>query len=452
VPDTTTDSKGRMVIDRANPNAAGLIVRYSADLSKALGVTRFDWGVAGIETGLVAPDGSLLVAGRATEAFRPLAQAAACVITPQPAEEPGGKGKPRFGPTEYQGVTVPGDVFVAKLSPDADRLVWVHILAGHRTPPRKLFLDPKGDVVFECVGIKRISADGKMLAAVTGPMGDGDRVKLLAVSPTDGAMLYGGDRNTRTNREPWRQPFLYYLKPDGEREWKIWDWDSKIVGSDAKKLESDSAVKEAVFCGNGDILVGGWSDGGNSVYTRQIKDLDAKFEAPGFGMSAWGMKGANSLAYLMRFDPKTLQFRAWSLWVSYVPQSPDDPKKGGNPNFANIRHMLMLPDGSVGFAGQAATGLVQTPGAWFEYAPGQGSGGHYVAVFNADLTDLQFSSYVPGCEIGGIGLAKSGLVVASRAEEKGEKGGAPPLLKGAQEKFGGGRDGHLVLIEVPAAK
>jgi hypothetical protein len=68
-PETITDKKGRSVYDAANPNIAGMIVRYSGDLQKVLGVTRFDWGVASIETGMAAGDGSLFIAGRCTEAM-----------------------------------------------------------------------------------------------------------------------------------------------------------------------------------------------------------------------------------------------------------------------------------------------------------------------------------------------------------------------------------------------
>ncbi len=456
-PETITDKKGRSVYDAANPNIAGMIVRYSGDLQKVLGVARFDFGVASIETGMAAGDGSLFIAGRCTEAMPAAAGAALAGKTAQPAEESsdGKRGKEaRFGPTTYQGVPFTGDVYVAKLTPDAGRIVWVHILTGLRTPPPGLFAGPQGTVIFDCNGVKRLSADGRTLSEITKAMSEGDRVKVHAVSPADGSFLHGGDRNTHTNKEPWRQPFLNCFDATGNRVWRIWDWDPKSVGADAKKLQSDSACRAAVWAPNGDIIVGGWSDGGNSVFTREIKDVDKGLPkgTPGFGMSAWGMKGANSLAYLMRFDPKTFQMKAWTLWVSYVPQNPAEPKSGGNPNFASIRHLLMLPDGSVAFAGQAATGLIQTPQAWFTYPPEGKSGGHYVAVFSGDFTNLEFSSYVPGCEVGGLGLAKSGLVVAGRSEGKDGAGNASPAVNAVQKACGGKGDGHLILLELPKAK
>lgn len=453
VPDTVPDKKGNPIYDRANPNIAGMIVRYAPDLKSVLAVTRFDWGVASIETGIILPDGSLVIAGRCTEAFLPLAKAAPCVTTAAPAEDPGdGTKKPenRFGPYPFQNVPLTGDVYVAKLAPDAGKFVWVHVLTGLRQPPTRLFPDNTGGIVFDANGIKRITADGKTLAELTKNISEGDRVRLQAVSTKDGTILHGGDRNTRTNKEPWRQPFLNGFDPAGTRLWRIWDWDSKTVGSDAKKLESDSAIRAGVFAPNGDIIVGGWSDGGNSVFTRQIKDVDTPLAkgTPGYGMSCWGMKGANSLAYLMRFDPKTFEMKAWTLWVSYLPVGPDG-KGGGNPNFANIKRMEMLPDGSVAFAGQAATGLIQTPQAWFQYKEGGKAGGHYVAVFNGDFTNLWFSSYLPAGEISGLGQTKGGILVASRAAGKDDQGNGPPVVNPAQKDFGGGQDGHLILLEAP---
>ena len=79
-------------------------------------------------------------------------------------------------------------------------------------------------------------------------------------------------------------------------------------------------------------------------------------------------------------------------------------------------------------------------------------GGEYVAVFNKDFTDLRFSSLVPGCKVQGIGLAKGGLLFASRSDGKEEAGNAPPVAGAVQGKFGGKYDGHLILLETPAAK
>ncbi|MCX5684204.1 MAG: hypothetical protein NT049_11030 [Planctomycetota bacterium] len=452
VPDFTTDAKGKVSYDRANPNVAGMIVRYSPDLRKIVGVMRFDWGVASIEAGLVVPDG-LLIAGRCSEALPAAAGAAVLGKIPAPTEEPSTdkKKEGRFGPTAYQGAPVSGDVYVAKLSPDAGRIVWVHILQGHRMPPARLLPTKGGAILFECNGIRSVSADGKSMATLTQNISEGDRVKLLAANPQDGAFLHGGDRNTRTNKEPWRQPFLNLFAADGQKQWTVWNWDSKSVGSDQKKLESDSACRAAAWAANGDIIVGGWSDGGNSVFTREIKDVDAPLPKglPGYGMTCWGMRGANSIAYLMRFDPKTFQMRAWTLWVAYVPQDPTDPKKGGNPNFAKISRLEVLPDGSIFWFGQAATGLVETPQAWFSYADGARMGGSYVAVFSGDFTNLIFSSYVPTCEVQGIGQAKGGLLVAGRAGAKAEGGQGAPVESAVQKDHGGALDAHLILLESP---
>ena len=43
--------------------------------------------------------------------------------------------------------------------------------------------------------------------------------KWLAVSPKDGSLYWGGDRNTSTGREPYRQPFLHCF--DGDGNWHV---------------------------------------------------------------------------------------------------------------------------------------------------------------------------------------------------------------------------------------
>jgi hypothetical protein len=448
IADTRVDKKGKKEVPANNPNIAGMIVRYAAGLKKVEQVVRFDWGVAAISAGTVAPDGGLVIAGRCTPHFADLAkQAAASAIDPLTIPEDARKD---LGPTEYEGVKLPGDVYVAKLAPDAKSFLWVHVLQGHRTPPARLFLDDKGNVTFECVTISRISADGKELKALTGRQTGGDRSKLLAVNPKDGTFLYGGDYNTKTGREPWRDPFLDAYDAAGTKLWRLWGLDPKLIGSDKYRLVADSAARAATFSPQGDIVLAGWSDGGNSVFTRKVKDLDATFKAPGVGMTSWGMRGANSIAWLMRFDTKDFEFQAQTVWVAYLPQGGD---KGGAPNFARVNQVLMMPDESVAFRGAAATALVQTPGAWFKPpADGTGYGGDYVAVFSKDLTDLRFSSLVPGCKVQGIGLTKGGLVVASRSDGKEQSGNAPPLVAPAQAEFGGKYDGHLILLEAPAAK
>jgi hypothetical protein len=452
--------KGGRALRPEDPDVAGMIVIYAPGLKSIVKVTRFDWGVASISTGAVSRDGkALLVAGRCTESFRALARAAGLAKS-QPAPAPDSRrrrGEPAVGPYAYDGVSCTGDVYVMRLAPTTNRIEWVWVLEGHQTPPARLWQDDRGAVYFEVHGVTRIAADGAVLTKLT-QKGSGGQVGLRAVDPADGSFFIGGDRNSSTGREPWRQPFLYKFDPTGTKVWTMWEWPSRNLrdgqGSD-DGLVSDSSVRALAVAPGGDLLIGGWSDGGNSIFTRQPTAIEKPVPKSAFGMSGWGMRGANSLGYLMRADPKGLDIKTWTLWVSYVPDNFQDPKYRGAPNFANVQDLRVLEDGSVAFQGSAATGFIQTPNAFYK-DPGDGRkyGGETVAVFSADLAALLFSSYLPGCENVAIGPARGGLVIASRS--RGDDGQAPPTpsptVAALQREKRGDYDGHLVLLALPSGR
>lgn len=75
------------------------------------------------------------------------------------------------------------------------------------------------------------------------------------------------------------------------------------------------------------------------------------------------MKGASSLASMLVIDPK----------------------RRGAPNGCSIATIRGLVDGSIGFSGSAATGLIQTPNAL--YGPptdGRKYGGSYLAIMTGE--------------------------------------------------------------------
>ena len=446
--------KADKVLRPENPDVAGMIVVYAAGLRSIAKVTRFDWGVASISAGAISRDGkALIVAGRCTEAFRALARTAGLAKSqPAPAAEPTRRGRPSgVGGYTYEGVACTGDVYVMRLAATTSRIEWVWVLEGHQTPPDRLWQDARGAVYFGAHGVTRISADGTALEKLT-QKGSAGQVGLRLVDPADGSFFIGGDRNTSTGREPWRQPYLYKFDPKGTKAWTMWEWPSRNLrdgqGSD-DGLVSDSSVRALAAAPGGDLIMGGWSDGGNSIFTRQPTAIEKPVPKSAFGMSSWGMRGANSLAYLMRIDPRTLDVKAWTLWVAYLPDNFEEPRSRGAPNFANIQDIRVLEDGSIAFHGAAATGLVQTPNAFYR-DPGDGRkyGGETVVVFSADLAGLLFSSYMPGCENVAIGAVRGGLVVASRS--RGGDGQTPqtpsPVLRALQRDKRGDYDGHLVLM------
>lgn len=441
------DRKGRPQVGTANPDLAGFWVIYKPGLSAVEKVFRFDWGVASIEQALVLPaGGDLIVTGRATEAMDKLLSDAGVKARVQPS--PGGRA-PR--PAKYDGQSIAQTVYVARLDADTGKFAWVWKLRGYADVPEKLWTDDAGNVYFELHGFTRISADGGKLTKIT-EKGSGGRAGVRMVDPASGAFYFGGDRNTHTGREPWRQPFLYRFSSTGQKEWTAWEWNSRKVGTGQYRLVSDSAVRVSDIGPEGDLVVGGWSDGGNSVFTRQPHELNESAGKSALGFSAWGMKNANSLAYVMRMDPKTREMKAWTLWVGYIPEDFATPKYRNAPNGVSLRELESLPHGPVAIAGTAGTGLIQTPDAFFKYPKdGQKHGGWFVTVLPKGLDRLLFSSYLPG--VSDIRLAEAakarGVLAAGRCDGETGSMGDLPLVKPVQADLGGKLDGYLMLLTTP---
>jgi hypothetical protein len=434
------------------PNVAGLIVRFDKGLAAVKAVTRFDWGVAKVLHGVVAADGGLIIAGRSTAEALPLWQAA-----PFFQKVPRGSDRRLFGAIYYEGLKLPGDVFVARLAPDAARLQWVWVCEGHRDTSRP-YVDGEGAVWFDSRGLKRISPDGRDLKAWPWEPAPGRRVELLAADPGQRLFVRGGDLyRPGFGRRSWRQPILHGYDDAGRWVWQAYPWDAGLVVQDRFRLVAESSVRAAAFAPGGDLILAGWSRGARSVLERSPIDLAEEVGHDGFRMVAdeppsleYG-KETPSLAHLARLDPKTLQVRAYTLWAAYL-------IAGNQANSATIREVLPLADGSVAFRGAAATCLIQTPGAWVAYPADDVQRykfsylGEYVSVLSADFTSLRFSSYVPACEVLGLGAAPKGLLVAgrARADDGTPEARTAPLLGAVQPRFGGGRyDAHLILLGVP---
>lgn len=451
------DSKGRAALRPENPDIAGMVVFYAAGLSAVAKIFRFDWGVASLSAGEVSKDGkSLILAGRCTAAFRDFARNARTVPEPfPPPVDPGKKPPPReTGPYDYEGVSCPGDVFVLRLSLEG-AVEWAWVFEGHRTPPEQVWALNDGCVYADVRGLHRISADGKEAKKLC-PLALSRTAKYLAVDPADGSFYYGGDRNTNTGKEPWRQPYLYKFDREGNKLWKLWEWPPKSLrdgmadGYDG--LVSDSSPRAGDLTPGGELLIGGWSDGGNSVFSFQPTDCTKPVPKAPLEMSCWGMKGANSIAHVMRIDPKTQQVLAHAHWVAYVPMNFSEERMRGAPNGARIRQIKAHPEGAVAICGSAASVLVQTPNAFYAYpGDGRGAGGECVAVYDREMANFLFSSYLPGCENAAVWSTPRGFVVTSRSRgDDGQKDPArSPAVNALQAEKKGEYDAHIILLDLP---
>lgn len=405
-----------------NPNRTGFLVFYSNDLRKVEKVVRLGWGLASITASCAMKDGSLTIAGLATRNFRHVAKTAKTFKT-----LPAGKEK-HYGVIEYEGVVSPGDVYVAKLTPDLSAFQWVYILEGHRQAPTKLYEGRNGEVCFMCLGFTRISGDAQKIVRLPKIYG-----YFRGVNPVDGNILLGGDWMSGTGREPWRMPWVRIVTPDGETVTEVYRWDGALVGHDRFRLVSDSSIRVAAFTPAGHVVVYGWSDGGNSVMARNPVDLEKGVASMGLGMSAWGA-GVGSFSHIARFDPNNYDDCSYMFWAAYMQ---------GAPNSVGVSLIRGMKNGSVILVGGSANWLVQTTTKWYRAANqylmearagtaygnllvfqkngwpswrGIGGRGPYVTIFPPDFKTMSWSSAMARCHHNDVKECRLGVVAVSRCE------------------------------------
>lgn len=448
LPALKKDSKGKTSLSYDNPDSAGIMVFFAEDLGAVRKIVRMDWGVANIRAGQVVDGGrGLVIAGQCHPAFGTFSRAFAAVNTMPFAEAPPDPKKKRPAAP-----AVRPDVYIARFAADTLKPQWVWVLEKNGNPPENIFADREGAIYFDAGGLRRISPDGAALKLVNSKANSGT-ARWLGVDSSDGGVFFGGDRNTHTGQQPYRQPYMYKFDPAGRKLVTLWEPDPKTIGSATGGLESDSSPRAMAWARSGDLLVAGWSDGGNSVFPRQALDWRKPAAGAGMGMQTWGMKNANSLGHIMRIDPKTWETKAHTWWAAFIPSWFSDPKHRGAPNFVNIGQIVVLNDGSVAVAGSAATGLIQTPnGFWVDAMDGRKYGGSYAALFLPDLSNLLFSSYMPGCQSVSLGVTRRGVVAVSRSTG-GDGDEVRPTMSPAknaiQKEFMGGTDAHIVVFELP---
>jgi hypothetical protein len=454
---TATEGKHNVLVpNRASDDAAGLIVVYGPNLKDIRSVARFDWGVANVSAGIVTPEGDVLLAGRHGEAFDAVTRMAALAQDETASLPTESAAKTKAAP---QGLPVP--VYLMKLSPATDRIAWVVRFKGLAKPPKRLWLDRQGNVYFEALGLRRISADGKTHAHVCrGGYGEGTS-KIVAVDPSDGSSFFGGDRNTNTGKEPWRQPYLYKQDQTGKTEYRMWEWAPRgLRDGSLKEIQgavSDTSPRHADIAGD-QMVVGLWSDGGNTVCTRQPLDYTKPVPPSKLGISCWGMIGASSITHLVRFDLKTKESSVYLTWMAFYPSNFHKTERRNRPSAMRIEHLRLLPGGGVAVTGGAAVGLIQTPNAfWMDPGDGTWYSGEYVTVFAPDLNNFWFSSYLPGISDPVPIPTKEGVLIVShsrgsdgRKSEDGKDLSTPSPVKDAvQDPCKGPFDAHLLLLKNP---
>jgi hypothetical protein len=435
-PEPKLDKEGKPILEKPSWRHAGVtgfVVRMSPDLKKVLSVHRLPWTSGAVTSVAAGADGSIYIAGRASDQIGKIGGA----VEEWPATPANEKSEARCD-----------HAFVAKLSADAAKVEWLRHARGPCDAPQ-VAVQPDGSIRFGAQDVRTLNPSGKMVKAITIP---GGVTKTSSVSPTDGTIVVAGEHHSPTGREPWRCPTMNIHAPDGTLKYQFYDWGGPYVGLDNLRLVSDSAVRFVTHDRDGSILLYAWSDGGNSVMTRQPYDVRTDVGHKGLGLSLAGA-GVLSAAYIIRIDPADYHVSGWTAWIAM---------RGPNkPNSTWIDNMSVATDGSICIAGRSAEGLWQTPNK-ISNGP---AAGDYVAVLRPDLSAVRFCSLIPGSGVteasydraawgiatGTVNSQPRALFVGGAAAEGTESGvtTATPTANAMQSKFGGGwSDGYVVLLDL----
>ena len=417
----------------AAPGVTGFLVRMSSDYKKIVSVSRLPWDSAAITSIVTDEKGGIYIAGKATEKITNLGLGTPQLPVGADAERKGG---------------LCNFTFIAKLSSDATKMLWLQTAKGLSDAPTVKLLK-NGNVTFSSQDVKTLAPGGKLIATAVVP---GGVRETASVSPVDGMIVKGGEHHWGTGREPWRCPTLNILEPTGKLLCQFYDWGGPYVGLDNIRAVSDSAVRLVQHDREGNILFFAWSDGGNSVMTAMPQDVRRGVGLSGTGLNAAGAS-VSSFGYLIKIEPKDFQVVGYTFWCS---------RYNGKPNGINVSAIGQADDGSLAFAGGSAWGLIQTRNFIGRSEPA----GEYIAVLTPDLTGVRFCSAIPGAgtaivgngdgDVWGIGSGtvdnKPLVVFATGAAETGNTYGhtAPaPTVNPAQEKYGGGwSDGWFCVLDL----
>ena len=428
----TEDSPSRPAAD--HPNRTGFLVFYSADLTRVEQVVRLGWGSASITAVRRLRDGSIVIAGRANRSLDAIPCPAAGRRR-QPADQ-----TLAFRPQAFAGVSLPGDVYVAKLTPDLTGFAWVWTLEGMGEAPTRLS-EGKDEVLFKGrANLWRVAVDGSALRDYSGtPLGK-VATRVRGISPTDGRVILGGFRQTSTGREPWKQPWMDVYDSAGNHVESYYWWSGGLVGHDDFRLVSDSFLEQVEPLANGSYLLTGGSDGGNSVFCRHPADLTKEPKYSGLPMSTWGA-GSGHWSHFVRFNPYDLTDVSYTLWSAF---------SSWKPSSIYVHDLRGLADGSLVVMGHASPFLVQHTNKWFHanshyflakgkpaasWLPngwpkfqGLGGEGNYVAVLNPELDSLLWASVFANCEPADAVACETGLIVTGRATGWNAFDGRTPAL------------------------
>lgn len=246
-----------------------------------------------------------------------------------------------------------------------------------------------------------------------------------------GHVYVGGWSVSMTAHEPWWCPFLWKLDENGKLLWQAYSFDP--MGGEGNRmggLVSDSAIRSMAVDEQGNLLVAGISDGGNTVLRRDPRDYTRGVEnwKHGFG----GMRGrVLYVGHAMKLDARSAALKVGTMLGSYG-------ERGYQAAWAV--DVAGLPGGRALLVGRHHQNYPDTPDAWF---PSTSPQGMFIKVLDRDFAG-RFSVNLADAIPYGVAARNGRCVVVGMSESD-----ATPLHDPIQAKRAGGLDGYLVVADFP---
>ena len=332
------------------PEATGFLAVVTGDLRTVRRLRRLPRGAGSITSAGVAADGAVYIAGAATERIAGLADDVSRRACLRDSREKNAKSEQL--------------VYLARLSADLATVRWVRLLEGVVVAPRLCVLDD-GDVALRSTDLRVYTPEGKLRRAFPITM---SRFRASAsADPVSGGFAKGGDFMTSTGHGPYRTPYVFIYGADGSLKMELYRWHGHLAGHGSLHLEADASILKTFYDHEGNLLLFGWTHGGNTALLRYPWDIDRFWPNP---MGYFGI----SPDYVVKLGPD-FSFKGATVWMS--------------------ASRVSVPgcgiDGSVAWAG--ATGRVER----LPNAPSEAPKGRAVVVAEPDLSAYRFFSSMPGC-------------------------------------------------------
>ena len=386
----------------------GFIARLAADGRSVLGITRVPAGVTLLRL-RSDQHGDLLVAG----------------INAAGADLGGGSGSGGF---------------IAKLSADARRLMWIFYQDGIID----YAADANGDLLALNAAqlIRYDSADGRERWRATWTSRGPDHPGALAVDGQSGIAVVAGCHEASTGDEVFKQPYAHAFDRSGTASWSLWDADPATLGSrpPGLQLNADGSARRLIASA-GVLSLAMTSSGGNTVLARDARD-PARAQAAGIAAAVhqatpgYGFSGATPVSTLVRVDAVhgTVLRQTWiSAWKS--------PAQARAWEMADA----CTDGGLICAVGESQPGgPARAP--WFA-APDGGPAGGSIALFDADLKLLQAGTF-PQAHWTCAAMRGGTLIVAGTV---GAGVGAHAFHAFQDEAPGGGPHGYVAVFALERA-